>query len=199
MQKFLRQLTLGAAFVGFTLGAAHAGGARVRGEVIDIKADVYTVLAASGQEIDVTMPDPMVLVYTDIALSDVADGAYVSVPSVALANDAWRALGVTVFPEPMRGMNEGFADWDLTSDSKMTNATLSQLVSRGGEGVLTLQYGDEKQTVVLAPNAPVTTFAPDPARKLAKGDLVVIFAEETQGSFSGKFVGVHANGTLPPV
>ena len=72
-------------------------------------------------------------------------------------------------------------------------------MSRGGENVLTLSYGDTQQIVMVAETAPITTFGPSPDRELKTGDLVVIFADGKDGGFSGKYVGVHEDGSLPPV
>lgn len=199
MLSIMKRLAGAAVALTLVTSMSWAGGVRIRGEVVDINETTYTILGASGQEVAVAINEPVVLVYTDIDLSDVADNSYVSVPSVAMGGDTWRALGVTVFPEPMRGMNEGFADWDLTSESKMTNATVGKVVSRGGERVLTLSYGANEQVVVVADNAPITTFGPDPDRAIQRGDLVVVFAEGKKGAFSGKFVAIHADGSLPPV
>lgn len=199
MIKKLKPFSLVALIMAFCISAASAAGVRVRGEIVDIKANSYIIENASGQSITVTISEPTVLVYSNISLNDVDENAYVSVPSIAVNKDTWRALGVTVFPEPMRGLNEGFDTWDLTSESRMTNATVAKVLSRGGERVLTLSYGDEKQTVMVPETAPVTTFAPNPKRKLEKGNLVVIFADEENDKFSAKFVAVHEDGSLPPV
>lgn len=199
MNAFLKQVAGTAMCLALWTGLAHAEGVRIRGEVTKISGDTYTVLNASGQSTDVAIKEPVVLEYRNIALEDIGPEAYVAVPSVQLDGTSLRALGVTVFPEPMRGMNEGFSDWDLTSGSKMTNATIAQVVARGGERVLTLKFGDEQQSVVIPVGAPITTFAPSPDRTLKTGDLVVIFADGADGAFQGKYVGVHADGSLPPV
>ena len=180
-------------------GMVQAEGLRIRGEVTKINGDVFTIQNSSGQSTDVTISQPVVLEYRTITLDDIEPDAYVSVPSIALHNNTWRALGVSVFPEAMRGLNEGFSDWDLSSESKMTNATIGKVLSRGGENVLTLSYGDTQQIVVVPETAPVTTFGPNPDRELKTGDLVVIFADGKDGRFSGKYVGVHEDGSLPPV
>lgn len=178
---------------------AGAEGLRIRGEITGIEGHRVTVLNSSGQTLAVSVPEPVVLLYRNIALDEIKDGAYISVPSVAVGDNERRALGVNQFPDAMRGVNEGFSAWDLTVESKMTNATVAQVVSRGGERVLTVTYGEEEQTIVVPENVPVTRFGPAPDRKLAVGQMVVIFAHEDAGKLTGKFVGLHENGGLPPI
>ena len=199
VNKFFQSLAGAAACFMMIATAAQAEGLRIRGEVTGISGDSYTILNASGQSTTVKLSEPVVLEYKDIAFEDIGSEAYVSVPSIPLDGNSFRALGVTVFPDPMRGLNEGFSDWDLTSGSKMTNATIARVVSRGGERILTLSFQDDQQVVVVPETAPVTTFGPNPDRRLKKGDLVVVFADGKDGNYTGKYVGVHVDGTLPPV
>lgn len=179
--------------------AVEAAGSRVRGTISDLSGSVATITTAAGQSVKVTLIEPVVLLYRDIKFEDVPANAYVAVPSIALADGSRRALGLIVFPEKMRGFNEGFSAWDLGPDSKMTNATVAQVVARGGERVVTVKYGAEEQTVFVPPYAPISTFAPAPDKKFEVGSNVVLFADDKTGSLTAKFVGMHENGGLPPL
>ena len=127
------------------------------------------------------------------------ENAYLSIPAIDAGGGKLRALGVNVFPEAMRGFNEGFGDWDLTGDSSMTNATLAKLVSSDGERALTVQFGEQSQQVLVPPGTPITTFGAAQGRTVDVGEKVVIFAKVAGGTLSGKFVGVHESGELPPI
>lgn len=199
LNSLWRGLVATVAVLVVTSSGFAAEGVRVRGEIVEVSGNQYTIVVVTGQQVQVSVAEPMVLVYEDIPLDQVTGNSYVSVPSIPMDSETWRALGVTVFPEPMRGMNEGFADWDLTAQSKMTNATVGKVISRGGERVLTLSYGESEQTVVVPETVPVTKFTPDPKHTVGTGDLVVVFAKKEGGKFKGKFIAVHKNGSLPPV
>ncbi|MEL6299423.1 MAG: hypothetical protein AAFQ45_12710 [Pseudomonadota bacterium] len=179
--------------------AAEAAGVRVRGAIKAISDNSVTVATSAGQDVKVKLANPVVLLYRDIAFSEVPKNAYVAVPSIAAPDGARRALGLIVFPEKMRGLNEGFKAWDLGTESKMTNATLAKVTDKGGERVLTVTYGATSQKVLVPRYVPITTFAPAPDRKLEVGLNVVIFADDKTGALTGKFVGVHENGDLPPI
>lgn len=172
---------------------------RVRGTIAAYEDSVATVETAAGQTVEVNLTEPMVLMYRDITLSDLPENAYIAVPSIDAPDGNRRALGVIVFPEQMRGMNEGFKVWDLGPESKMTNATVAQVIARGGENVLTVTFGDDEQTIYVPPSAPINSFAPAPEESINVGDNVVIFADDTDGFITGQFVGKHENGGLPPV
>ncbi|MEO1017316.1 MAG: hypothetical protein AAFY56_06440 [Pseudomonadota bacterium] len=199
MSTLSRTFLLGTFAIGLFAGNAIATELRVRGEVTSINGDTVTVATPAGQAVDVTLSEPVVLYYRDIPLDDIDAGAYIAVPSIAMPDGTRQALGLVVFPEAMRGMNEGFKPWDLTAESKMTNATVAQVVSRGDERVLTVAYGEEEQTILVPEHAQVSTFAPAPEIAVETGQNVVIFADDSSGAIIGKFVGVHENGALPPV
>lgn len=194
----LKTLTIAAALT-LVSATVHAAGLRVRGEVTAIEGQMISVEAATGQVVEVSVPEPVVLLYRDIDIEDIAPGAYVAAPTVASADGNRRALGLVVFPEAMRGLNEGFKSWDLGSDSKMTNATVAQIVARGTDRVFTVTYGDEEQLVEVPPSAPVTTFSPAADADIRIGMKVVIFAEQSGDAISGQYVGIHENGGLPPL
>lgn len=194
----LKLSILSAALATAAVGA-QADPMRVRGTVTAIDDSTVTVENSAGQTVDVTLQDPVVLLYRDIPLSEVPDGAYLAIPSIAAEDGLRRAIGLIVFPEAMRGMDEGFKDWDLAPESGMTNATLGQILERGGENVITVTFGDTEQTIFVPDAAPVTTFAPAPDLSVEEGLNVVIFADDADGSITGKFVGIHENGGLPPL
>ncbi|MEM8836696.1 MAG: hypothetical protein AAGE89_01285 [Pseudomonadota bacterium] len=178
---------------------AEADPLRVRGTVSTLNEGIVTVENAAGHAVDVKLSDPVVLMYENIELSEVPENAYIAVPSVSAPDGNRRALAIIVFPEAMRGMNEGFKPWDLTDQSKMTNATIAKVVSRGGENVLTVSFGGQEQTIYVPSSAPVTRFHPTQDKTIRVGDNVVIFADDSKGSITGKYVGMHENGGLPPV
>ncbi len=179
---------------------ASAEGTRVRGELTSLEQGVAIIENSAGQRVRVTMKENYaVLLYKDISLAEIPADAYISIPSVPLGEGKIRALGINVFPEAMRGFNEGFSDWDLGSGSKMTNATLAKVVStQDGKGLL-VRFGESSQEVVVAENTPITTFDVAPDYALKTGQLVVVFTSGKGTGSVGKFIGVRENGELPPI
>lgn len=179
---------------------ASAAGVRVRGEVTSFEGGIVAVKNAADQTTQVHLDESYaVLLYRDINIDSIPANAYVGVPSIPSHDGNLRALGVLVFPESMRGFNEGSFDWDITQDSKMSNGTVARFVSQAGERVLRLKFAEEEQTVFVPEMTQVATFAPDPERKIKLGDKVVIFAEKAGERLTAKYVGLHENGSLPPL
>ncbi|TDF42206.1 hypothetical protein EYS14_05095 [Alteromonadaceae bacterium M269] len=181
---------------------ANAEGLRIRGEIKKLKNNLASIETTSGQKIEVILePDYKVLLYKDIRFEDIPKNAYLSIPSIPAGKNKRRALGINIFPEAMRGFNEGLGDWDLTSDSKMTNATLAQVVNSSTKDgrELVVSFGAEKQQVIVPQHTQITTFGPVDNYEIKKGHNVVIFAQVAGGKLAGKFVGVHENGELPPI
>lgn len=199
MTSLLNRMIVGAAAVIALNVTAEAADLRVRGEVVKLDGAIVAVASAAGQITEVNMPEQVVLMYRDIPLEDIKDGDYVAIPSIAAADGTRKALGLVKFPDAMRGMNEGFKGWDLTPESKMTNATVATIVSNTADQVLTVKFGDEEQIVNVPGTAQVSTFAPAQGTSLEVGMNVVIFANDDSGQIAGKFVGIHENGGLPPL
>jgi hypothetical protein len=70
------------------------------------------------------------------------------------------ALEVVVFPEAMRGTDEGHYAWDLIAESTMTNPTVYKAEAEAGGRVLTLRYPQGETAVVVPPDAPVVSSNP---------------------------------------
>ena len=181
-------------------GTAATNDPHVRGEVVALDGDVVTVRSVTGQDIEVSMaPDYTLLVYTDIELGDIGLDDYLGVPSAPAPGGGRRALSVVLFPEAMRGLNEGDAEWDLVPGSRMTNAALSAVKAVGEDRTLELLVGDDSMLVVVPESAPVVTFAPAPERRLDVGDAAILFASETGDGLEAGLAGVAENGELPPL
>ena len=180
-----------------TAGAAVAEAIHIRGEITAVDGDKVTVETVAGQSVDITLVDPSVLMYRTITLADVPEGAYLSIPSVPAEDGNLTALGVAVFPEAFRGANEGTMAWDLTADSRMTNATLAQLVEQDGENVLTVTFGGDSQTIYVPDDAPISTFSPSPETEISVGQNAVFFAETEGGMATSSTLAMHEDGSLP--
>jgi len=111
------------------------------------------------------------------------------------------ALEVLVFPEPMRGSNEGHYPWDLKPGSMMTNATVADAVAMNPGGRrMTLKYKDGEKTVVVPDDAPIVTFEPGDKAMLVPGAHVLVTAtKQPDGTLTAARVAVGKNGLVPPM
>ena len=180
---------------------AFAGGMRLRGVVATVDKNHIVVETQTGEKVNVTLAEAFkVLLYKDISLDEIAESAYLSIPSIPLPNGNHRALGINVFPESMRGYNEGYTKWDLSPDSKMTNATYAKITNKVNESLLEVVFGDKKQVIEVAKSTPITTFDFSPGEKIIPGQHIVVFLDgENLKNASSGIVGIHESGRLPPI
>jgi hypothetical protein len=174
---------------------------RVRGTISSIENNTVSVQTASGQTTKVVLAkDYRVLVYSPIKFSDVSANAYVAVASSPSADGGLKAMGLVVFPEAMRGLNEGTKHWDLTPGSRMTNATVGVINKQGsGEIVVTFGKGDE-QRIQITDQTRVSTFVLGESGALKAGSKVVVFAtKDADGSITSGMVGIGKDGYMPPI
>jgi hypothetical protein len=174
---------------------------RVRGTVTAIDADSIAIQSTSGQSTTVKLqPTYNVIEYRPIALGDIKPNAYLAIASQPQADGSLRAISVVVFPESMRGLNEGTKGWDLTPGSRMTNATTGNIATTPDGRELTLTFKGETQKIAVPERAPVTTFAPTDKAKLKVGSRAVVFGVRgADGSVTGGLVGISLDGSLPPI
>lgn len=193
-------LVTGAALVAMTYAAHAADDPHIRGEIRAITGATYSVETASGQSVDVDLAaEHTVLLYTPLALEDVKAEDYLGIPSAPAQGGGKRALAVVVFPEAMRGFNEGEGNWDLVPGSRMINATLAQVTANEDAGTLTVTYDGDSEEIAVPEGTPVVTFAPAPDRKIEIGEQAIFFAQKTDGGFTAGLVGVSEDGSLPPL
>lgn len=186
--------------LGSMLSMAQADGVRIRGTLTALQDHVATVKTQAGEVAHVHLANPYkVLLYKNIRIDEIPVDAYVSIPSVPITEGKVSAISVNVFPEAMRGYNEGFTEWDLSADSKMTNATVAKVVGLQDDATLTVNFLGESQLVVVDDSTPVTTFDVAPDYSLEIGQSLVFFAEDKDSRFSAAFIGVWENGKLPPI
>lgn len=203
MNRALQTIVLIAA-----LGAASGAPAqsdnslRVRGTVAALDANILTIRTTSNQMAEVKLnPDYSTILYTPIKLEDVKPNAYIAAASAPQPDGSLRALALVVFPEAMRGLNEGTKIWDLGPSSRMTNATVAQLIDQSGANELTVRFdGDKEQKIVVPEGTPLATFASADKSAIAVGTKAVVFATRgPDGSLSAGLVGIGKDGFSPPV
>lgn len=128
----------------------------------------------------------------------------------------WRlaALEALVFPDAVRGADEGHSAWDLQPESTMTNATVATTNlaaeaggaaagAAGSDGgrVLTLRYPGGERTVVVPPAAPVVALGPGEPGLLRPGSRVFVpgATRRADGVLAAGTVVVGRDGLVPPM
>ncbi len=169
--------TCAAAALGLVLaGAALAQTTvRVRGTIETVDGGTLTVKSREGATVVVKVPDNVsVAGVLKRSLSDIKANDFVGIAALPQAGKPSRALEVLIFPEAMRGTGEGHRGWDLLPESTMTNATVTDSVTKVDGHTLTLKYKDGEQTFVVPPDTPIVTFAPGDKSELKPGAVIFI-------------------------
>jgi hypothetical protein len=111
-----------------------------------------------------------------------------------------RAMGVMVFPEPARGLNEGHFPWDMGDRSTMTNATVAKVTKKASATELEMRFGGKTQQVVLDKATVYGQFVPGKRELIVVGaKVLVIAAPGADGTLGAAAVMVGRDGFLPPI
>jgi hypothetical protein len=174
---------------------------RIRGTIEKVDGQILSIKSRDGQALTVKLTPPEgVAAVVKASLSDIKSGSFVGIAAVANGKGGWRALEVLIFPEAMRGTGEGDRAWDLVPESTMTNATVSDVVSKVDSHTLTLKYKEGEKTFDIAADTAIVTFAPGEKSELKPGAKVFISGamKQADGSFETGRIAV-GRGIDPPM
>jgi uncharacterized protein Veg len=198
----LRHLSAAVVALSCLTGQASAADAvHVRGTVASVDGAAVKIKTNDGRDIGLTISDDWKIAgVVPASLSDVKAGVFIGTANVQDATGN-RALEVVVFPEKMRGSNEGDYGWDLKPKSSMTNANVEQTVQSVDGSTVTLKYKGGEKKVIIAPSTPIVTFAAATKDDVKPGAKVFIAgAPSTDGTMMSKgFIAVGKDGLTPPM
>ena len=173
---------------------------RIRGTVEKLEGNTMVVKTAAGQATVKLADNYGVMGVAKSSLSEVQSGRYIGTTTVGERNGALVALEIHIFPEAMRGVGEGYRDWDLRPNSKMTNAAVADIASVGKDRVMTLKYKDGEKKVLVPQNATVVAFQPTEKSSLKPGaHIFAVTQKQPDGSLTAARVNVGLNGQVPPM
>ena len=175
---------------------------RLRGSIAAIDDKTVTVATREGATAKVNLADNWgVLLVVPVTMADIKENSFVGIASMKGADGTLNALEVLVFPENMRGANEGHYPWDLQPESLMTNATVAKLAAAPSGQTLTLTYkGGDTQTIVVKPGTPIVTFQPGTKADAKVGaKLLVAATKDADGSLKAARLAVGKDGFTPPM
>ncbi len=196
---------IAAAFVlTFTAGIATAQDKpiRVRGEVIAVDGPVMAVKSREGADLKIRLADNLAVSgIVPINIEDIKPNSYIGVSAMPQPDGSQRALHVHIFPEPMRGVAEGFGPWDVQPQSTMTNATVMDTVAGVDGRTIRVKYKDGEKTISVPKETPIVTYVPGERSELKPGAKIFIVAATPQpdGTYHAARVSVGRNGLTPPM
>jgi hypothetical protein len=168
--------TLAAALLASAVWAQDAV-VRVRGTIERVDGGVYIVKSREGAELKLKLAAKGgVSAIVPAKLADIKPGLYVGVAALPMADGSQKALEVTIFPEALRGLAEGFRPWDLQPNSTMTNANVEAQVASADGQMLALKYKDGEKKIIVPPGIPIVAFAPGDPSDLKPGAKIFVGA-----------------------
>ena len=175
---------------------------RVRGTIQSYDNGMLTVRTRTGDPVRIKLADNFVVAgVVPATLADVTTGKFIGTATLGQKDGALVALEVLIFPEAMRGANEGHYPWDLQPESLMTNATIADVASGPGpDRVLMLKYKDGEKKVYVPAGVPIVTFLPAERSELKAGAHVFVGTQrQPDGTLTAGRVNVGLNGLVPPM
>jgi len=190
-----------ALFAGLAASAQAQTPVRIRGAISALDGQILTVKTREGPEVKIKLADNYaVAAVVPITMADIKQGSYIGSAAMKQADGSLKAIEVLVFPDTMRGANEGHYPWDLMPESTMTNATVEAVVDGTAGREMALAYKGGKQKIVVPAGVPIVTFEPGTKDMLTPGALVFVGTQQAaDGTFSAGRVNVGKNGYKPPM
>jgi len=203
MNAFTRCLVVTGLLVAGLAGAASAQQfARIRGTIEKVDGPVLVVKARNGGQVIIKMPDKVAVSgIVPAALSDIKQGSYIGVSALPQPDGSQRAIHIHIFPEPMRGVAEGFGPWDNQPNATMTNATVDTMVAGVKGREITVKYKTGEKKIVVPDGIPIVTYVRGSKDELKPGAQIFIArgAVQADGSVTAPRISVGRNGLTPPM
>ena len=173
---------------------------RISGTIERIYGDDVTIRAIEGGGTNTVhlTKDASVYGVTRAALTDIKPGSFIGAGAVPQANETQRALRITVFPEQLRGLGEGFRPWDRTPGATMTNATVAETVTSVDGQVVAVKYKDGDKRIVIPPDARILAYVPGTRDELKVGAAVAVTRAKRKldGSWETDRITVGRDGVM---
>ena len=174
---------------------------RISGTIERLDGDDVTIHAIEGGGTTTVHLTENAAVYgiERTTLADIRPGSFIGAGAVPQADGTQRAVRVTVFPESLRGLGEGFRPWDRTPGGTMTNATVAETVKSVDGRVVTVKYKDAEKRIVIPPDARILAYLPGTRTELKAGAAVAITRAKRKldGSWEADRITVARDGVMP--
>jgi hypothetical protein len=191
-----------ALLIASTAWAQNAEVVRVRGTIQSVDGQTMDVKARDGAVMKIKLADDGKVLSVDRkSMADVKPGVFVGITAMPQPDGTQKAVEIHIFPEAMRGTQEGFRPWDLMPNSTMTNANIESAVASADGQELVLKYKDGEKKFIVPANVEVVMFAPATAADLKPGEKVFVPGAKkmADGPAVAGFIVVGHNGVNPPM
>jgi outer membrane lipoprotein SlyB len=149
---------------------------RVRGTIEKVDGQMLTVKAKDGASMMVKVADNgPVRNIVKASLADIQAGSYLAITAMPQPDGSQKAVAILIFPAGPKPP-DGFSNWDFMPGSTMTNATVDNTVASVDGQKLVVKYKDGEKTIVVPPNAEITTFKAATMADVKPGEKIFIFA-----------------------
>jgi outer membrane lipoprotein SlyB len=149
---------------------------RIRGTIEKVDGQMLTVKAKDGASMMVKVADNgPVRNIVKASLADIQAGSYLAITAMPQPDGSQKAVAILIFPAGPKPP-DGFSNWDFMPGSTMTNATVDNTVASVDGQKLVVKYKDGEKTIVVPPNAEITTFKAATMADVKPGEKIFIFA-----------------------
>jgi hypothetical protein len=198
------QSILGRTLIALCLGfvavpslAQPASVSRIHGQIERIDGAVLFVRDAAG-EIELMLGDnTKVFALTKGTLADIKPGDFIGAGAIPQPDGSQKAIQIMIFAESMRGLGEGHRPWNRPGTT-MTNATVTETVSRTDGPVLTVKYQDGEKKIVVDPETVIRRIVASDRGELKAGAAIAASAmKKPDGSLEATRISVGRDGIEP--
>jgi Domain of unknown function (DUF5666) len=173
----------------------------IRGTISNVSGNTLKVTDKSGQQDTIALTnDAKIAVVNNASLSDIRPDSYIGVAAKPKPDGTLEALEVHVFPPSMRGVGEGTRDWDLGTNSSMTNGTVAKVDTVNGSKV-TVNYRGGEKTISIAPSTKVVALSPGNRDELKPGTkaFIPIAGKQPDGTLQASRITIGSGKLAPPM
>ncbi|WP_394780105.1 hypothetical protein [Undibacterium sp.] len=199
VRQLLSAAVVSVSLVSSVSAIAQAAPARIRATINKISGDSVDVTDIGGKNMTLKLaPDVGFLSVDNAAITDIKADSFIGTAAIPLPDGTLKALEVTVFPPGMKPA-EGHYQWDLGSDSSMTNGTVGDVVIAKGR-TITVKYKNGEQKILVPENAPIVRLAPADHSLLVVGAHAIFFmSKAADGSPVAARAAIGRGGVVPPM
>lgn len=174
---------------------AAPASAGAEGIISSVSTTSVVIATVSGNHVRVTTtPETRVVSQQPARLEDVVAGEFVAVTAKKEAEGMLTAVAINIFPAPLRGqIREG--QWPMETGDIMTNAVITQNVTRVSGHMLYLAYKGGTAMINVSPMATVRRMTLITLGKLKTGMHVTAHGTQNpDGSIAASFIIVDVSG-----
>jgi hypothetical protein len=179
LRYFLIALAVSLATVHALPALAQQADVRVRGTIEKLDGQQLTLRANNGAEAAITLDSKTaIFVNQPSNLAAIKAGDYVASAAVKGADGKLRSQELRIFPEALRGVNEGQRPMKAP-DTLMTNASVSEVVAAPEGQVVKVKYKDGTAELIVGPEVPIIAVVASEPSALKVGGTVLVSANKS--------------------